>query len=89
LATKIVSALLFIPFVAGLSQWLMVKAKSVSAEPIPYRVQSPNTLNCPECVQKAFLSGFSTSEISLWEGKATAEPKISAGRQMGKKIACQ
>jgi len=48
-----------------------------------------------KCVQKAFLSGFPTSEISLWEGEAPAEPKaregeapvepeISAGREMGK-----
>jgi len=48
-----------------------------------------------KCVQKAFLSGFSTSEISLWEdeafaeqkareGEAPAEPKLSAGREMGK-----
>jgi len=37
-----------------------------------------------QCVRKAFLSGFSTSEISLWEGEAPAEPKISAGREMGR-----
>ncbi len=39
-----------------------------------------------ECVWKAFLSGFSTSEISLREGEAPAEPKISAGREMGKNL---
>jgi len=31
-----------------------------------------------QCVQKAFLSSFSTSEIILWEGEAPAEPKILA-----------
>jgi len=47
-----------------------------------------------ERVQKAFLSGFSTSEISLWEGEAfaeqkaregeaPAEPKLSANRKIG------
>jgi len=44
---------------------------------------------------KAFLSGFPTSEISLWEseapakpkareGEAPAEPKISADSEMGR-----
>jgi len=48
-----------------------------------------------ECVRKAFLSGSPTSEINLWEGKspteqkaregeAPAEPKLSAGREMGR-----
>ena len=40
--------------------------------------------NLPECVQKAFLNGFFTSEISLWEGEATAEPRISANSEMGR-----
>jgi len=38
----------------------------------------------PECVRKAFLSGFPMSEISLREGEAPAEPKLSANREMGR-----
>ena len=37
-----------------------------------------------ECVLKVFLTDFPTSEISLWEGEAPAEPRISAGREMGR-----
>jgi len=41
-----------------------------------------------KCVRKAFMSGFSTSEISLWEGEAPAEPNFRqivrwAGWQVG------
>ncbi len=35
-------------------------------------------------VWNAFLSGFLTSEISLWEGEAPAEPKLLANREVGK-----